>query len=94
MKMYEEQNYEVGRKSELWGMETTEKKQKHGQWCGGPGESDGKTWLRTDPFDFLERKGGEVRRGLPYFPGQDPERVRQVATTSERKRVRFKAGVW
>lgn len=29
----------------------------------------------------------EVRQGLSYFPGQDPERVRQVATKSGRGSV-------
>lgn len=76
-----ELNDKVGGKNKLWGMETMEKGLEHGQWNGGPGEFDGKTWLRMDLFDFLERNDDEVR-------------LRQVATKSEWERVNFKDGVW
>lgn len=62
LKICEERNDEAGGKSELWSMETMEKNLEHGQWSGGPGESDGKTWLRMDPFDFLERKDDFLKR--------------------------------
>lgn len=87
-----EGHYEVGEKSGLWDMETTRKNMKHGQWRGGTEESHVR--LGLEQFDFLERRDGEVRQDLSSLPGQDPEKVRQVAAKSEWERVSFKAGVW
>lgn len=87
-----EGHYKVGGKSGPWDTETTCKNMKHGQWRGGPEESHVR--LGLEQFDFLERRDGEVRQDLSSFPGQDPEKVRQVAAKSEWERVTFKAGVW
>lgn len=91
LKICEERNDEAGGKSELWSMETMEKNLEHGQWSGGLGESDGKTWPRMGLFDFLERKDDFLERkefGIYFKTGfilcsQDARRVRQVATKSE-----------
>ena len=43
---------------------------------------------------LISWKDDEERQGLSYFPGQHPERGRQVATKSKWERLDFKAGVW